>query len=1320
MQKNYKIFISSFTWLLVSIFIASQSVCWAVCLEEKIVLQYKYTGACGYTQNTSFTLSEELYITRIAAWYDTNVSTENLSAVLNGPDGYIKILNSTTKGVCQWSWCEGIWNLNEILKPGTYTLTADNNSICANPSGLTTLTLYGCTAAEQEQPKIIVLTDSNRNAAIPSGTSSQIYGCNSGINNVTIESGASAKLINFPGNNLITVKSDSGSFTVSRSGATVTLQNITDGTLLVMPATKTAQSVIFNDRTINLVISAGKGMLGNQIVTLDPASIQAVPSINIIDYFPQSGPSGSYVFLKLEAPISNLVENIKVLYNQQEVENISILQKEADILRFTVPDGAQSGDIQVKAGDSLSNNVYFTVLETVITPLASKSVSPSSVDQIVNYKDEVSVTIPPGILDTTRTLSISRIENVRADSTAPFAELSAFDVNINGLEQLDGYIEITVKYNPDLVNPEYSAEEQLIAMRWNEQDNFWLPLPYKVNAQNQTLSFYTDHLSMFVFGSIGVMIATIPVTWAGEKLLNNVYVTPEGNFRLLYSKSWIEADVTLENYTWINTTYKNPFYPISSYQTGHPKCIQDIGNLLEAALKNYVSAYNFQNPVSLPVVFGGKPSNPITVKIDSLWVLMPVIGGNPNYEKIWENIHLPTDNLKDFYTHDSYATLGHELFHRIQAEYYKKYGMIYQGKSFWWIEAAAEYAGNRVAWADKKLLNNSNAETGSNFFTYPISTTGVIGNIKGWGASREYQYAASAFVQFLVEKQGLNFKDMIEYVAQGNPLERLDGYNGLDLAQSYRDFAAWGIFGDDSFLKKYSVSEIVEKNETVNLVEKTTFKISFTGGNNSSVDIYKFDKKYERTSTVPASVSNIENGDIYAFDADEQVFLYLLATNTGDIDETLNVSVKAFVDGEEQKDFEKKYTFDLKGGYSARLWTIEINNKIPTLTITPNEILDGKADQEYTFQFIAENIPDSIQNVYFEFDFGDYQSHSTGKSDVIAVSGGKAEFEISYTYPSGINECTINVNLKDLKEVLSDKKLAQSAAKIYFHTVTIQGARIVIYELQDNQNEITETFEAIALPDGIYRFDWDFGDGSKFSEVKQAGEKSKVSHTYTGLKDGDKFNVSVSIYSQTGELFATDKILLSIESQSNEHLCNGEEVDYSQLTKVEYQNLLYYRNTDGQSHGFYQEWYDALRTKLWRQGLYCNGKKNGIWTYCWQDTGNKYQEVSYIDDIRNGIWVEWDKDGNKIKEGNYLNDKETGIWTWWYENGNKADEGSYTNGLQTGLWTSWYENGFKKAEGNYTNGGQSGLWAYWHENGSCHYVYDYDNMTMISVGSGCP
>ena len=119
----------------------------------------------------------------------------------------------------------------------------------------------------------VILRRTSPDHVIPSGSVQKVYGT-SVSNQITLESGAKAELINFPGENSIQVQSGSDLFTVFRSGTVVTFEG-TDGTLLKIPATISVQTVAFSDRgPLTLSIHNGQVMLDDQVVTTIPASIE--------------------------------------------------------------------------------------------------------------------------------------------------------------------------------------------------------------------------------------------------------------------------------------------------------------------------------------------------------------------------------------------------------------------------------------------------------------------------------------------------------------------------------------------------------------------------------------------------------------------------------------------------------------------------------------------------------------------------------------------------------------------------------------------------------------------------------------------------------------------------------------------------------------------------------------------------------------------------------------------------------------------------------------------------------------------------------------
>jgi antitoxin component YwqK of YwqJK toxin-antitoxin module len=184
-------------------------------------------------------------------------------------------------------------------------------------------------------------------------------------------------------------------------------------------------------------------------------------------------------------------------------------------------------------------------------------------------------------------------------------------------------------------------------------------------------------------------------------------------------------------------------------------------------------------------------------------------------------------------------------------------------------------------------------------------------------------------------------------------------------------------------------------------------------------------------------------------------------------------------------------------------------------------------------------------------------------------------------------------------------------------------------------------------------------------------------------------------------------------------------------------------------------------------GYYADGKKNGTWTY-WYENGNmewkeiydygklkrstgwhangiKSEEGNFQDNLPFGKWVWWHDNAQKYVQGNFkINKVRDGVWPSWYQNGNKKEkiqykdnilhglctlwydnedntkklEGESKKGKKDGTWTIWYQNGKISEKGSFKNGIKVGSWIYYNEDGSTNYLEDYlDDGTIIS-GSG--
>ena len=903
-------------------------------------------------------------------------------------------------------------------------------------------------------------------------------------------------------------------------------------------------------------------------------------NISIEDHFPRSGVPGSPVALKFEKDISG-VENLKAFYNDEEILLSDIFEDTAMVM---IPANARAGRIHVSAGSKKSNAVEFGLAQTKITLLHEEQVSPAAGDQIINYREEIIITIPEGILDQPRNLSISLVENAPANTLAPPGNSMAIDVSIEGLAQLEDYIEISFRYDPAALNSAYSAYDQLVAMRWDEETGSWGALHYWVDEENETIHMLTDHLSFFAIPSMaavggtvlktGVAIATVAATgWVVEKICLYSYTTPQGNFKILYQKKLM--DVLYGGSKW---TKPDRAAGISDYSSKHPPYIQDIGELLEAALANYCGVRKFKNPTVTPGYLWGERRTPLTVKMGGLWGMgTGLMAGyeSPQYGKVFGAIHLPTAMFREVGLSEIYANIGHELFHAIQSQYYSRASFLQWtgSKSYWWLESTAEYAGCREAWQTKELDDVLQRGLGADFLAYPLNSTGI-----NPGFGRDHEYASAGFLIYLVDVIGLDFKELVEFVAAGEPLARLDDYikrsDPLGLFYCYQKFAAWTVFSGNSFLARYKPADfspdaqgkgdIAERKDLLSIPEKSSLEISISGADSeSTLNIFRM-KGTERINENiihPLDMLSSFSDETTLDDLQMGEVIYLLAVNCSDQDQSLTAVMKYQQEGQ---DVELTHTFDLKGNYSARLWAVKIGEI--TLKITPEEIKDGKAGEDYSFELEAAGLPANLTTVAFNWDFGDGEDEdeanlSAGRVNA-PVEKGKAAATISHKY--------ILPGNYTLKVVLTDDKganLADAQADVVLEGVQVRitgGSKsFSLGGGPQDYYEYTHEFEAIAIPaDKVsYIFEWDFGNGESLT---QEGETANTSFTYINIKPGDVFRPTVTLYTgdHKGPL-AEDSITFSF---ALDETAQGEviffEMEESTHFAHEYLFLVQYRMID--------------------------------------------------------------------------------------------------------------------------------------------------------------
>jgi len=149
------------------------------------------------------------------------------------------------------------------------------------------------------------------------------------------------------------------------------------------------------------------------------------------------------------------------------------------------------------------------------------------------------------------------------------------------------------------------------------------------------------------------------------------------------------------------------------------------------------------------------------------------------------------------------------------------------------------------------------------------------------------------------------------------------------------------------------------------------------------------------------------------------------------------------------------------------------------------------------------------------------------------------------------------------------------------------------------------------------------------------------------------------------------------------------------------------------------------------------GKKQGIWQYKWEETGQLKSEGAYKDGKKVGVWKYYyesgellvlkefledgitsnlkmyDISGYKIAEGLYVKDKREGTWYYYGADSLKIGEEIYKNGVKNGLEKTFYRGtGKLYQQVMFVNGKKEGIYKQYFESGVLKRDATYKNDTL--------
>lgn len=435
-----------------------------------------------------------------------------------------------------------------------------------------------------------------------------------------------------------------------------------------------------------------------------------------------------------------------------------------------------------------------------LTPLVSRTLEPSSQDQIVSYKDAVTVTVPGDTVKQKEDLVISSVENAPAPGFRGLQHLAVYDIALGKPRPLDKELTIEIAYDGS------KAKGYAVWMEtWDDAQEVWVTLPSEVDTQRKIVRTRTRHLCPVAVASAEQIADT-----NGRAVLpadKDKWYYANEYFVMSFIKSEIEASTCDKKNPKGFKEYVDPAVPV--YHEDMPRFVESVWCYVNQARENYGSssgaglrdlpkfdetAYVFKGGTNIFV--GG--------------------GGSSSRNKFTGNVSVSLDTVSAKVLKFSCA---HELFHSVQNQYYNCSGMTSRK---WWMECTADYAAEKIARCGDNQMGGDriNPRHFEKCLTY--SSSAVYDAASGVeGGARElvgvnpdkvladnphgyHEYTCAYFIDFLVEKKGIGFKEMFEEVAKSynpwteTPLDDFLKTKGTSLAECYREYVRGWLFDPQS------------------------------------------------------------------------------------------------------------------------------------------------------------------------------------------------------------------------------------------------------------------------------------------------------------------------------------------------------------------------------------------------------------------------------------------------------------------------------------------------------------------------------------------
>lgn len=120
--------------------------------------------------------------------------------------------------------------------------------------------------------------------------------------------------------------------------------------------------------------------------------------------------------------------------------------------------------------------------------------------------------------------------------------------------------------------------------------------------------------------------------------------------------------------------------------------------------------------------------------------------------------------------------------------------------------------------------------------------------------------------------------------------------------------------------------------------------------------------------------------------------------------------------------------------------------------------------------------------------------------------------------------------------------------------------------------------------------------------------------------------------------------------------------------------------------------------KISAKGFYYDQKKDSLWVYYNDNTGQQIKEERYKRGMKHGTWKVYYFSGGVYSIANYRNDTLHGVWKEYLEDGMPRLTAQYSFGQLTGNYFQFNSQGDTITAGKYVAGKRDGVWRHYEEN----------------------